>query len=127
MSDSKLFEFCWNKYVAPCVRLFAPCRLFNGEEALVRLFITSPLFWGFRGEKKKITAGSECKSFSEKRGEPWGRKQCGLKAGGRFAPSCRLTPPRNAGRDILPGAPKLEVGHLMGGQNLLKIDQKPRK
>lgn len=31
-------------------------------------------------------------------GEPRGRKQCGIKSGGRKASPARLTPPRNAGR-----------------------------
>ena len=31
-------------------------------------------------------------------GEPGGRKKCRIKAGGRFAPPCRRTPPRRAGR-----------------------------
>jgi len=55
------------------------------------------------------------------RGEPWGRKPCRLKAGGRFATSCRLTPPRNAGRRVWTGTPEMELGHPSGGQKLLNV------
>lgn len=40
-------------------------------------------------------------TFAFSAGEPRGRKQCGIKSGGRKASPARLTPPRNAGRETV--------------------------
>ena len=53
----------------------------------------------------------------ESRGEPWGRKRCRLKAGGRFAPACPKHRPAMRVVDVQKGAPKWDVGHLLGGSN----------
>ncbi|MFZ5944275.1 MAG: hypothetical protein ACOYVD_09210 [Bacillota bacterium] len=71
-----------------------------------------------RGKTKTISV--VCLITTNLRGEPWGRKPCRLKAGGRFATSCRPTPPRNAGRGVSVGTPEIGFGHLSGGRNSLK-------
>ncbi len=87
-------------------------------------------------ETAKTRVGAVCGKFenttavpgeASEGGEPWGRKRCGLKAGGRFAPSCSSHRPATRVGYVSAGTPKSGAGHLLGGQNPLKFTQELRK